>query len=331
MFRPVLLALVLTPLPALADPVTVTDTLGREVTLAGVPERVVATTTLQLFDLLALGVVPVGTEIPPAYMTMGDGPALAAMADLPGFDLPEGLAIPAVNNLDWIFDWEKVAALSPDLIFVGDADSAKVAETIAPAFATYASRADGTDDLEIVKAAFLGLGAAVGRGAEAEAFWQAQIDRTNAYAALAPGDRSVLLISTGGRDLWVMGTPSLTCQLWNRIGTCASPGGALDYWMEGSPELILAVDPDVLMILNDCTGDCTARHGALMAYLESLPLWSDLSAVQTGRVHFLPYDARAYSAASLGGLFDATLPLIYPETFPAPLTETQVAAALKQE
>jgi iron complex transport system substrate-binding protein len=308
-------------------PVTVVDGLGREVTLSERPERVVATSTLHLFDLLALGIIPVGTEIPPPFLTTDDeAEALRGLLAQRGLEVPEDVVIPAVNNLDWSVDWERVAALQPDLIVVYDIEAAQIAEGIAPAYSVYASRTDGVDDLEMMENAFLGLGRVLGRETEAKAYLQQMRDRVAAYEALAPGNRTALMIYSGGDGSFdMMGAASLTCQLWEDFAPCAAPGSATDYWMTGSTEALLAENPDTLLILGPCYGDsCEEVNTALVAALAEQPLWNELAAVREGRIHVLPYDPRTYSAATLGQLYDVTAPLIYPEVFPAPLTDEQV-------
>ena len=59
------------------------------------------------------------------------------------------------------------------------------------------------------------------------------------------------------------------------------------------------------------------------------PLWNELSAVKAGNVHNVPVSqAKPNSVGSIVPTFDTLLPLVYPDAFPAALTDDEVAAAL---
>ena len=328
-----LVAALLLPLPALAQdfPVTVQDGLGRSVTLPAPAERVVATDEWAVYDLLAMGFEPVGGMVAPSPPQLADETAAEAVFRLRGVTVDP--AFQRVNRSDWSIDYELVAALDPDLIVGVYAEDIPVAEQIAPSFNTTIQDADGRDHLDRVAAQFLAVAALVGRTEAAEALVAQVQNRMAAYERLAPGDRTVMLLSTDGvSEMAVLGRGNLSCQLWDQVGGCATEGPDNTRWTTMTVEGILSIDPDVILILPPCFGgDCEGPNGEALAALDAQPLWGELSAVQNGRVHVLPYDVRAFTISSLAGFFDTTLPLIYPETFPTPLTDDQVQEILASE
>jgi ABC-type Fe3+-hydroxamate transport system substrate-binding protein len=63
--------------------------------------------------------------------------------------------------------------------------------------------------------------------------------------------------------------------------------------------------------------------------LKSNPLWAELAAVKAGRV-FPMLNRDAYGLGPVGGarLLDLYVPKLYPEVFPAPLTDAEVQEIL---
>jgi ABC-type Fe3+-hydroxamate transport system substrate-binding protein len=136
------------------------------------------------------------------------------------------------------------------------------------------------------------------------------------------------LLTADGQAFNMFGPESLNCQLLDRVADCVAPeeGG---YYVEGTAELVLSLDPDVILLVN-YTDDLADPAGATAA-LAGNPLWAEVRAAREGRVHALPYDARASSVWGVGNYLDLVAPLIHPDAFPTgPLTEDQVAAALQE-
>lgn len=327
--RRALVLLALLPLPALAEPVAATDLLGREVALDRPAERVVAGNITALGQMLALGLEPAATfcapeeRRPAAYLRRQRN--MVVPADTP-----------CISNLDWSIDWEAVAATDADLFVGWDEEEAAVAAAILPFFgtATYETTGQG-DSLETYEASLRGIARLTGREAEAEAALDATRARIEAYAnraaERAPEPVTALHVGTQDRrGFFVFAQGSLNCRLLDRIADCVAPGAPDDFYVEGTSEMILAVDPEVILLLDYAGGGVGSGEDA-DAFLEALsadPLWGELRAVRAGRVHLLPHDARASSVWGVSDYLDTVAPLLYPDIFPAPLTDAEVAAAL---
>lgn len=311
------------PLPAVAE-VSATDALDRIVTLPGPAERVVALNVTAMGQLMSLGIAPVGAFGPATGESVED-----YLRRERGMVLPSG--IERVTDADWNPNWEVVAALAPDLVIGWSAEEVAAGEAIAPVFAVNAGEQDGAEALEAYEEGLRALARLTGRDAQAEnAIARAQA-RLAAYEALAPSRPAVLHIGTADAEsFWVFSDQDLNCQLLDRIADCAAPatdGSTYDQW---TTEALLQADPEVILLVGSYWGDGTDPD-ALLDALDDNPLWVELRAVQAGRVHVLPHDARATSIWGVGDYLDTVAPLVHPDTFPVPLTDEQVAAALARD
>ncbi len=297
--------------PALAD-VTATDGLGRTVTLTEPPERIVALYNESFGHLATLGVVPVGV-LANAEM----------LADTETY-LAEGPSIASVAGGDGNADAELIAALDPDLIFVWGTEEVAALQGIAPVFAMDGFANAGPEAYEGLR----GIAAILGMEEKAEAAIAEFDARVAAYAALVPARPTVLKLSGSAENTFWFGTSGdPICPLLNRIVTCEWENKAGENWgYEGTLEQALALDPEVI-ILNNWT---ETPDDAFMATIEANPLWGELQAVKAGRVIFQPdYSNPIFSSIAAGTkAVDTLIPAIFPDTFPTPLTDDQVAAAL---
>jgi iron complex transport system substrate-binding protein len=309
----------LLPMPILADPITVTDATGAEVTFDTSPSRIVCLNTACTHDLSVLGVKP---------LAVGPVGNYAAAIDPLVFG-DEGRDI---GILPWTdgYDLEALAALQPDLIIGWDGiqevlPPAMLAD-IAPLYITYEPLA--APDLPTLTQDLVNYAAILGREAEAQAFIDDLTRRHAAYAALRPDAPDTFAVvrlfspETGG----LVAVPPGCGALMAAVASCAV---ASDRWQEISVEGLLALDPDLLIVEDWGPGPGgSARSDGFSEVL----LWQELSAARSGRVHdFAPNRTFPYSPLALMHTLDTVLPLLYPETFPAPLTEAEVAAALARE
>lgn len=306
--RASLLSACLLASPAWAFPLTVEDGNGRPLTFEAPPERIVCLLNRCAQELAFVGgPVPVGFGAPYTWNVAADPLNFGERA--------EGAArVPQTDGVDF----EAVAALAPDLV-IGELDMAPAADGIAP---LYTLNWDEPATVDAFLADLRAYARILGREAETEARVAEVLDRVEAYARLAPGDRSVAVLSfSGDRSFWI--PPN--CGLFlSRAARCArdEPGGE---WIEAGAEALLALDPEVIVVEDYGTGEDRARLDAMAAD----PLWPELAAVRAGEVHLLPVSqSRANTLPAVGAMMDALMPLLYPEAFPAPLTGAEVAATL---
>ncbi|NJO84032.1 MAG: ABC transporter substrate-binding protein [Blastochloris sp.] len=156
-------------------------------------------------------------------------------------------------------------------------------------------------------------------------------DRYAAYQKASPKTAGTVL-KLGYMDsgqFYVSTVDDPICRMLAQVASCAWEKATPDeFWgYETSLEGVLKLDPDVI-ILNNWSE--SSRRDMLTA-LGDDPLWSELRAVQSGRV----LGAEGYEnpiASSLPAaqkFLDTYMPLIYPDVFPTALTDEQVQEILQ--
>jgi iron complex transport system substrate-binding protein len=295
-------------------PVTLTDALGREVTLLAPPERVVALYNDAYGHMATLGMRPVATLVNPE------------MQRDEVYYFEGGLSIPTVADMDGSPDPEIVASYEPDLIIAWNEEEARMFDGIAPVLSL-----EPFDGIEGPKEALRGIAVALGLSERAEARITEFEARIAAYAAMVPSRPTVLKLSASGENEFWFGTVGdPVCPLLGQVVTCEwenAPGQQWGY--QGTLEQVLSLDPNVI-ILNNWTEASTEEF---LAQIEANPLWAEIRAVQEGRVVFLPeYSNPIYSSIASGEkALDTLIPAIFPETFPdGPLTDEQVQEILAE-
>jgi iron complex transport system substrate-binding protein len=289
-------------------PRTVIDGLGREVTLSAPPERVLCFMEQCVIDLAMVDYLP-------------DGVYFEYNIDIAGFPELFGEAVSQIELVGtvWEVDYEAVAAWRPDLIIVGSDDPAL--SGIAPTF-TYASDGGGTE-AEVVQQA-VAVADAVGRRVEAETSAAYLQDRIAAYRVLIPAERatylpvSVNIPETAGAFVWVP-----PCGQLDDFVDCLNDGSD---WIQVTAEGLISLDPD-LIAAEDFNGT-VADEIEVFAEVNAA-LWSEIRAAQQGR--FIPVNFLAVRPETLLGMsvsLDILMPLLYPDIFPAPLTDEQVQKIL---
>ncbi len=312
----ILLPLLLAAAPALAEPVTVTDAAGITLSFDAPRERPFCILSECLAGLAGLGLRP--------HSVWGDiysDPENGALVHYWGEQAAEIIVVPYAD------DFENIAAVEPDLILMYDYERAAF-ETFAPFYEMHFNIGDplaqGRADMEGF-AALLGVPAD-----EAEAKISALEARIAAYEALSPKDRSVVILMNFGAEadegaFSVMGS---ACSVLERFAPCPQ-GTPAEYFTTINAEGLLALDPDFLLI--EPAEDTVAGRAAADEALGTAganPLWTELAAVRAGSVQPMPYVLRPTHLLSTAEWLDHYMPAIYPETFPTPLTDDQVAAAL---
>jgi len=298
-------------------PVTVTDAYGKKLTFDAPPTRVFCMYTDCMQHMAALGLVPAGgfewdIRISSSPFTFGERAAEI---------------IPFVWDGDGP-DLEAILAFGPDLLVHGpwQVDDPAYATLLAaqPSYGSIGPYADYSgwnlaDDATWANytADFINMGRIFGLEDRANDFAARVRDRYLAYRALVPEDMTYVRVRLETDK--TIGAP-VCLPLLEGIGACQALG---DEWVITTVEAILDLDPDVIFV--EASPD---REVDLEAW-NAVPLWTDLEAVQSGRVHVVGYDT-FYDATplSLSNTLDVLVPLLYPETFPEPLTDEQVQEIL---
>jgi iron complex transport system substrate-binding protein len=226
---------------------------------------------------------------------------------------------------------EALLAVEPDFVFGWQEVRTALAESDIPVYGFYDQNGLSTwqEGLEELRK----LAALTGRSEQAETVIQQFEERLAAYKARSPMDRSVMVVGATENEFYIRTAVSGTCALIREIGQCdwADPTDGASWSYTTSAEGLLELDPDVIIVSN--WGEWPDNE-TMLADLAQNPLWNELTAVKAGRV---TPELGAYEylqgIGPLGNMqfLDLYLPLIYPETFPAPLTDEEIEEILAEQ
>lgn len=247
-----------------AFPMTITDSLGRTVTISEKPERVVAVSTSAVETLFALGVTPVGRPETATYP-------------------PEAQQVEAFGT-SYQPNLERIAAMRPDLIIADAVIQAQLVPSLegvgAPVVAINFS------GVERVIESLRTVGRLVGVPEKGEEL-AAQIEERIASATRnLPAQRpTVVAIIAAGPEQYFAAKPS------SYIGTIIEALGAKNIVSEDEPvgrvagytnlsqERLVQANPDAIIFINPVPG-----APPLSQTLRNNSAWANLKAFQEGRI-----------------------------------------------
>ena len=265
-------ALLCACLPALAESgeVTVTDMTGREITLEGPAERIVALTAADCEILYALGA---GDRL------VGRG----EYCDYPA----EVLEKPVVKS-GAETNLEEILALEPQVVLMGTMAQTKEQVEAIERSGVKVIVSEATD-VEGVYQAIAIIGAVAGRNDEADALIRQMQDTFAGISAQAEdtGRTVYFEISELAYGLWTAGSGTFMDDLGRMCGL-TNAFQDLQGWQGTSEESVLARDPDFI-ITTSAYSYATGQGG--VEEIQGRPGWDVLKAVQNGRVFAVDYDA----------------------------------------
>lgn len=234
---------------------SVTDDLGRTVTLDAPAQRIVAMIPTHTETVCALGACDrlVGVDM------FSNHPA--EVATLPSL----GSAFDA--------DVEAIVALAPDLVLTDEYSG--LAEPLAPlGIPVYAGTPQSIDDIwEITR----DVGTLIGREAEAALLIGRTQGRLDALTAQAAGRAGPSVFVELDATPYSVGPASYLGSLVARAGGRNVVPADLGDFPQVDPERIIASDPDLLLLLD-------APYGESLATVAARPGWAALTAVRSGGV-----------------------------------------------
>lgn len=245
-------------------PLTITDDLGREVTIEAEPQRIVAGSPSVVETLFLLGVTPVGRPESATYP-------------------PEAEEVEAFGS-SYQPNLERIAAMEPDLIIA----DATIQAQLVSAFEELGTPVVAIDfsGVERVTRAIRTIGQIIGRPEEGEAKAREIEERIAELTANLPAERpTVVAIIAAGPEQYFAAKPS------SYIGTMIDALGARNIISEDEPigrvpgytnlsqERLVEANPDVIIFINPVPG-----APPLSQTLRENPAWANLKAFQTGRV-----------------------------------------------
>ncbi len=271
-FGGLLLALmlaVMTALPApsfaTAYPITLTDDLGREVTIEAPPERIIS-------------LAPSNTEI---LFKLGLADRIVAVTDY--CDYPSAALEKEKIGGPWSPSIESIVALEPDLVLAEEINPMDVITTLEglgiTVFGIEATDLDDLlDDINTV-------GQITDKEAEAETLtdnMQSRIDRVTAKTAgLSPEEKPRVFYICWHDPPWTAGDGTFAHELIEKAGGI-NIFADLEGWSSVSLEELIVRDPEVIIV--------TAMGGEgsdTWEWVNTESRLADVSARQNGRVHFV--------------------------------------------
>ncbi|NCA99402.1 MAG: ABC transporter substrate-binding protein [Clostridia bacterium] len=296
-----------TSLPAF--PVTVTDQLGRSVTLEQKPERLVSGYYISSSLLIALDLEDqlVGIE------------AKASQRPIYAKSAPQLLDLPNVGTAK-DFSIEGTLALEPDLVIL-PARLKDAIETLAgmgiPVLAVNPENGD------LLAEAVRLVGAATGTTERAEALLAqsaALAQKAQSFAAAAEGPAQRVYLAGNSTLLSTAGPAMYQSTLLTSVGADNVAADIKDtYWAEISFEQLLAWQPDLIVLVPEASYS--------MEDVLADPALADLTAVKNNQVYQMPKDYEAWDSpvpsGVLGQLYLASI--LYPDQYTQADFEQDVA------
>lgn len=254
--------------PEAAEPIVITDMMGREVRLEKPATRIVALTAADCEILYALGA----------------GETLVGRGEYCNYP-PEVNAVTSVQS-GFETNTEQIIALSPDLLFMNTMTQSKeqVEQLEAAGIQVVVSNAQ---DIEGVYAAIRMIGTLLGEGEKAEALVTGMQEAFKEITATA-GDGSETVyfeVSPLEWGLWTAGTDTFMDEVAGMLGlkNCFSD---VSGWAEISEEQVLERNPDYILTIAMYAGEGPTPEEEIAAR----PGWDTIKAVQNGAILNLQND-----------------------------------------
>jgi iron complex transport system substrate-binding protein len=292
--------------------VTVTDGLGRRVSLPSPPRRIVSLIGGAEAQLIALGVRTVGTNI-----------VQRGFVERMWWLLGDTRQPPGVLSADMTPNPEAILALEPDLIIAWAIEHAEFFSRHVPVYVIRHIRT-----LADLRSNLRALATLVGRGPEGNDVIAAFDRRLLAYTRLAPRSASLSVISQAGNRRFIIyaANTMLTEVLAHVADTVAVAPRSRAGWIEGGIETLHSLDPDAIILID---WSLPPRSDP-PAGMRGNRLWHDLRAVRSNKVVTADgFEAVTFqSIPTAARLLDTIAPRLYPDIFPTALDEDRIAAIL---
>jgi len=236
-------------------PLTVTDSLGRSVTLRSEPRRIVS-------------MLPSNTEI---VFALGAGARVVGVDDFSNYP-PEAARLPRLGNL-FNPGVEAIVASRPDLVLLQR--QPELAGTLTAAGLTVVSI--HAETIPEALASIATIGRLVNRP-QAAAFLIAQIqEQLAAVSRRVRPEGAPRVFYEISEDLFTAGPHSFVGELITASGGMNIIPGGLGAFPQVSPELVIRADPEVILLAN-------APWGVTVESVAARPGWAGISAVKNRRV-----------------------------------------------
>lgn len=249
------------PTPTLATQ-TVTDDVGRTVTLKTAPQRIVS-------------LAPSNTEV---LYALGLGARVVGVTEFCNYP-PEAKEKPKIGGFTKI-DLERVVGLNPDLVLATNIHNRTVVPELEKRGITVVVVEPKNVNDVLTKITFVGkLTGASDNAAKLTAQMQARIDAVISKVATAKNKPRVFYEID--KSLYTPGPGSFIDDMIVKAGGINIAADAKGSYVQLSPEAIIAKDPEVILL-----GDMA--FGESPESVRARPGWANISAVKNGRIVPIP-------------------------------------------
>lgn len=283
------------PAPTAAAALAITDVLGRQVALAGIPARIVS-------------LAPSLTE---SLFAIGAGPQVVGVTEFCNYP-PEADALPTIGGMTAkTISVEAIVDLAPDLVLAGTADQEPVVEALEelgiPALVFDPA------SFEEVYANLEQLGYLTGHtdgASKVVADMRARVEAVTATVAEVPAEeRPTVFYEVFDEPLMTAGPNTFIGQMIALVGATSIFADASEDYPQVSAEVIVERSPDVII------GPDSHADKLTPALIAARPGWGELAAVQAGRVYLLDGDTVSRPGPRLADALEDLAQALYPERF----------------
>lgn len=280
---------------ATTGPISVTDDLGRTVTLEAVPQRIVS-------------LAPSVTEI---LFAVGAGPQVVGTTSFCDFP-PEAADLPEIGGFSASsISVEAIVGLEPELVIAGSARQQPIAEQLAQLGIPVVVLAP--DSFDAVYSSILQVGTLSGtsdQAAQVVAAMQARVTAVTDVVATIPADsRPSVYWEVTDEPLMAAGPNNFIDQMIGLVGATNIFADASEAYPQINAETVFERDPQVILGPDS--------HGAALT-LEAItarPGWADVQAVRDGRVYILDGNIVSRPGPRLADALELLAATLYPDSF----------------
>jgi iron complex transport system substrate-binding protein len=292
------LALTATTVPATAAPssLTITDVAGRQVTISGVPDRIIS-------------LAPSNTEI---LFALGAGSKVVAVDDFSDFPT-KAKALPKIGGTSDQYNFEQIVALKPDVVFASGITSPDVMKKLQDLHLTVVELGAEKTTFESILTDIALAGQIAGRADQAKQLTDSmkqRVDAIKAKVATATTKPRVYweLDATDATKPYTVGPGTYVDEIITMAGGVNVFANAGSSYPQVSAEQVVSANPEVI-ILTD------AAYGISVDSVLARPGWANIAAVKNKHVYPIDDNLVSRPGPRVVDGIEAAAKLIHPELF----------------
>jgi len=278
-----------------AEGITLTDGLGREVTLSGPAERVVS-------------LAPSNTEI---LFALGADAQVVGRDELSDYP-EEAKALPSVGGSMGDFNVEAIVALNPDLVLAAELNAPELVKSLEDLGLTVYSLSN-PETIEEMYVNLETVARLTGHEQEASTLVEslkARVSVVDEKIAVL-GARPTVFYELDGTDPlkpWTSGPNTFVDQLITRAGGINVGSSLQGDWAQISSEELVAADPQFILL-----GD--ALYGVTVESVKARPGWDSIAAVKNNAIYPFNPDIATRPGPRLVDALEEMARLLRPDLF----------------